>query len=111
MIQLKKADKQFLASENIENEAYICTDNEAILGICEYSLKDNELFITSVNCEDNSLADGLIRQTMNNALDCGYNICKFTKEVAEKMYELRIIKEENAEEIDILDFFLKLNCI
>lgn len=111
MIKLEKADKQFLSKNNIDNNAYICKDNENVIGICEYLIKENTLFLEAITCDDNSIADGLIRQTMSNSLDNGIEECRFSEKAAEKLFELRIIKDKNTEKIDILDFFLKLNCI
>lgn len=111
MIKLEIADKQFLNKNNIKNEAYICTDGDKVLGICEYSTENGVLTLENIISEDNSIADGLIRQTMNYALDNGNQTCKFSENVSKKLFELRIIKQEDIKEIDILDFFLKLNCI
>lgn len=111
MIEIKKADNSFKTEHNFENEAYICSDKDELLGILEYKIKDKDLILTKLTCEENMLADGLIRQTMSMALDNGCDYCKFNTEIQKKLYELRIIKKDNETCIDILNFFMKINHI
>lgn len=111
MIEIKKADNSFKTEHNIENEAYVCSDKGKVLGILEYKTEEKDLIFTSLNCEENLIADGLVRQTMSNALDNGSEFCKYSDEIAKRLYEIRIIKNTNQKSIDILDFFMKINHI
>ena len=109
MIQIKKADDSFKKEHKIENEAYICVDNTEILGILNYGTKNDTLMLNNIEYTDKMLADGLIRQTMSNALDNGCKTCKFSKDLKKIMCSLRIIKDEKCESVDILDFFFFFN--
>lgn len=111
MIEIKKADNSFKSEHNIVNEAYICTDKDKLLGILEYEIRTKDLILTSLSCDDNMLADGLVRQTMSFALDNGSEFCKYNEEIAKRLFELRIIKKIDEKFIDILDFFMKINHI
>lgn len=111
MIEIKKADNSFKTEHNIENEAYICTDKDKLLGILEYEMKEKDLILTNLDCDDNMIADGLVRQTMNNALDNGSEFCKYNERIGKRLFELRIIKKIDEKSIDILDFFMKINHI
>ena len=57
------------------------------------------------------LADGLVRQTMSNALDCGMETAKFEGAAQKRLFEIRIIKNEQQKSLDILEFFMKINHI
>ena len=111
MIEIKKANNSFKSEHNIENEAYVCTDKGEVLGILEYTTEDKDLILTKIDCPENMLADGLVRQTMSNALDNGSEFCKFNEEVQKRLYEIRIIKNIEQKSIDILEFFMKINHI
>lgn len=111
MIEIKKADISFKKEHNIENEAYVCSDKGEVLGIVEYKADGKDLIITDIRCEENMLADGLVRQTMSNALDNGCELCKFKDDVQKRLYDIRIIKKIDQNCIDILDLFMKINHI
>lgn len=111
MIEIKKADNSFKTEHNIRNEAYICMDKGEVLGILQYKTEGKDLILTKLQCEENMIADGLVRQTMSNALDNGSEFCKFDGEVQKRLFEIRIIKNINQNLIDILDFFMKINHI
>ncbi len=110
MISIKKADNSFKENNNITDNAYICTDKDKILGIVEYKYENESLVLKKINSDDLSIADGLVRQTMSNALDEGCKICVFDKEIGEQLFKLKIIKDNTQKSIDILGFFIKLNC-
>ena len=111
MIEIKKANEEFKKYNDIQNDAYVCFDKDSVLGLVEYKLQDSQLEIVNINCKENFLADGLVRQTMNYALDQGATTCIYGKDVQDKLYELRIITNNSQENIDILEFFLNLNCM
>lgn len=111
MIEIKHADKLLKTSLNITNEAYVCTDKGEVLGFVEYKYDNKDLIITKVSADENMLADGLVRQTMSNALDNGMETAKFYGDAQKRLYEIRIIKSYEQNSIDILDFFMKINHI
>ncbi|MBQ5590596.1 MAG: hypothetical protein IIU65_02845 [Clostridia bacterium] len=111
MIEIKKADNQFKTENNINYEAYVCFDKEDVLGLVEYKIEENDLILTKIDCDENLLADGIVRQTLNNALDNGCETCKFNEEVKNRLFDIRIIKNKDQNSIDILDFFMKINHI
>ena len=111
MIEIKHADKLLKEKLNITNEAYVCTDKGEVLGFVEYKYDKKDLIITKVDAEENMLADGLVRQTMSNALDNGMTTAKFEGDTQKRLYEIRIIKTDDQNSIDILDFFMKINHI
>ena len=82
-----------------------------MLGFVEFKYQDKDLVITNVECNDNLLADGLVRQTMSNALDNGMETAVFEGNAQKRLYEIRIIKKEEQKSLDILEFFMKINHI
>ena len=109
MIEIKKADDLFKSEHSIKNDAYVCSDKDEILGILEYEMKDKDLILKNIDCNDNMLADGLVRQTMSFALDNGCEFCKYNEKIENRLFELRIIKKNDQKSIDILEFFIKIN--
>lgn len=110
MISIKKADNSFKENNNITDNAYVCTDKDEILGIVEYKYENENLVLKKITSDDLSIADGLVRQTMSNALDDGCKLCVFDNDVGEQLLKLKIIKDNTQKSIDILQFFIKLNC-
>ena len=111
MIEIKKADKLLKDKLSLEADAYVCTDKDDVLGFVEFKYQDKDLVITNVECNDNLLADGLVRQTMSNALDNGMETAVFEGNAQKRLYEIRIIKKEEQKSLDILEFFMKINHI
>ncbi len=111
MIEIKKADKLLKTTLSIVDEAYVCTDKGETLGFVEYKYQDKNLVITKIDCQENMLADGLVRQTMSNALDNGMETAKFEGAAQKRLFEIRIIKNEQQKSLDILEFFMKINHI
>ncbi len=111
MIEIKKADKLLKSSLKINDDAYVCTDKGEVLGFVEYKYQNKDLIITKIDCNENMLADGLVRQTMSNALDNGMEIAKFEPQAQKRLFEIRIIKKEDQKSLDILEFFMKINHI
>ncbi|MGN0173725.1 MAG: hypothetical protein ACI39F_04715 [Acutalibacteraceae bacterium] len=109
MIQFKKADDILKKENGISDEAYICFDKNEISGIVEYKIDNENLILTKISAEDNLIADGLVRQTMNNALDNNCKFCTYDESIKAKLFELKIIKDVAQNDIDIVDFFMKLN--
>ncbi len=111
MLEIIKASEEFKKFNEIENDAYVCFDKDSVLGLVEYKIDGEVLEIIKINCKENFLADGLVRQTMNYALDNGATTCTYNKDTQDRLYELRIITNNSQENIDILEFFLNLNCM
>jgi len=111
MIEIKKADKLLKTALNIKDEAYVCTDKGETLGFVEYKYENKDIIITKIDCEENMLADGLVRQTMSNALDNGMEIAKFENGAQTRAFEIRIVKNKDQNSLDILEFFMKINHI
>lgn len=84
-------------------------DGERRCGSCEFELCPPQVRLISAVCEESALLDGLLRQTLSYSLDCGCPTAVFDKTIAEALYSLRILKDPDALEFDILDFFAKLN--
>ena len=111
MIEIKKANDLFKNEHSIKNDAYVSTDKGEVLGLLEYKMKEKDLFLINLECNENMLADGLVRQTMSFALDNGCEFCKYDDIIAKRLFELRIIQKNDQKYIDILEFFMKINHI
>lgn len=108
MIEIKHPSAEQKEKLGIDRDCYIAVENNEILGFCEYYCEDGITHLERAECEEFALLDGLIRQTMSNCLDNGFEEAVFTPEVKEKMVLLKIIKEDD-HKLNVLDFFLKIN--
>lgn len=111
MIRIVKADNTIKERAAVTHDAFCVFDGENMLGICEYEQTPPQVRILRIECEDNALKDGLVRQTLNYALDCGCPTAIFGDDIRECLTSLGILRNESGNSLNILEFFAKLNGI
>lgn len=111
MIKITKTNNNIKEKLGLKNDAYCVFDGDELAGVCEYVLTPPEAKIISIKCDDNMLKDGLVRQTLNFALDNGCPTAVFDDRVRDELTAIGILRKDCENSFNILEFFAKLNGI
>lgn len=109
MIRIIKADNNIKERLSASNDAFCVFDGDDLSGVCEYTLTPPTAQIISIKCDDNTLKDGLVRQTLNFALDNGCPTAVFDDNVRDELTAIGILRNDCENSFNILEFFAKLN--
>lgn len=109
MIRIVKADNNIKEKLGLTHDAFCVFDGDDLSGFCEYALTPPTAQIISIKCNDNMLKDGLVRQTLNFALDNGCPTAVFDDKVRNELTFLGILRNDCENSFNILEFFAKLN--
>lgn len=109
MIRIVKADNNIKEELQLTHDAFCVFDGDDLSGVCVYEIMPPTAQIISIKCKDNMLKDGLVRQTLNFALDNGCPTAVFDDKVRDELTALGILRNDCENSFNILEFFAKLN--
>lgn len=109
MIRIVKADNNIKENLGAVNDAFCVYDGDELKGFCEYELCAPEVKIIKIDCADSALKDGLVRQTLNFALDNGCPNAVFDDNIRNDLISIGILCNDSKNCLNILEFFAKLN--
>lgn len=109
MIRIIKADNNIKERLSASNDAFCVFDGKALMGVCEYEITPAKVKILRLCCDDNTLKDGLVRQTLNFALDNGCAEAQFDDKIRDELINIGILRKGSENCLNILEFFAKLN--
>ena len=111
MIKISLADDIIKNKYSIENDAYVVLDNDDMICGCEFNMNPPSVTLCRIYGDDLTLLDGVIRQTLSYSLDHECPNAEFDGEIRKLLFKLNIIKKNNQQTLDILEFFTNLNCV
>ena len=73
---------KFIPNENKDIIGFCALDDEKILGSCTFKIDGYFMTFTSVECDDDIIAEGLARSAMNYAANRNAYIAKISKDIS-----------------------------